>query len=119
MAKLLLIDDDGSIRDYFCALARHMGHELVTAADGCEGMSCVCDESVTLILTDLNMPGEPSGMDLVRAIRERRPDCPVVVVSGHPSEERLERCRELGIDEFLAKPFELAQIRAMLARLLP
>jgi len=118
MAKLLLIEDDPGVQDYFKAVVSRMGHEMVTANDGPSGVALVERETVDVIMTDLNMPGEPNGMALVRRIRELRPETPVIVVSGYPTKERLDECTALGIDDFLTKPFEMTFFSSVITRLL-
>lgn len=118
MAKLLLIEDDVGVQDYFKSVAARMGHDLEVVGDGAAGCEKALDESFEIILTDLNLPGTPNGMELVRKIRESRPNCPVVVVSGYPTSERLDECRELGIADFLTKPFEMTFFQNVVTRLL-
>ncbi|MBT3192138.1 MAG: response regulator [Verrucomicrobia bacterium] len=118
MAKLLLIEDDTGVQEYFKVVVSRMGHSLLTAADGPSGVKLVQDEEADVIMTDLNMPGEPNGMALVRKIRELRPDTPLVVVSGYPTKERLDECKALGIDDFLTKPFEMTFFSTVITRLL-
>jgi CheY-like chemotaxis protein len=118
MAKLLLIEDEAGVQDYFRAVVSRLGHELVTASDGPSGIDLIEREPADVILTDLNMPGEPSGMALVRKIREMRPDTPVVVISGYPTKERIDECNALGIEDFLTKPFEMTFFSSVVERLL-
>ncbi len=118
MAQLLLIEDEVGVQEYFKAVVSRMGHDLQTAADGPSGVKLVEDVEADVIMTDLNMPGEPNGMALVRKIRELRPNTPVVVVSGFPTKERLDECKELGIEDFLTKPFEMTFFSSVITRLL-
>ncbi len=118
MAKILLIEDDQSVQRYIVRILEMIGHEVMLAEDGTKGYELASDNELKVILTDLSMPGEPSEMELVRKLHELRPDCPIVVVSGHPTQERLEECEELGIKDFLTKPFEMSFIQAVLDRLL-
>ena len=118
MAKLLLIEDEIGVQEYFKAVVSRMGHELRTAADGPSGVKLVEEVEADVIMTDLNMPGEPNGMALVRKIRELRPATPVIVVSGYPTKERLDECKALGIEDFLTKPFEMTFFSSVITRLL-
>lgn len=118
MAKLLLIEDEVGVQDYFRAVVSRMGHELLTANDGPSGVALVENEPADVIMSDLNMPGEPNGMALIRKIRELRPDTPVIVVSGYPTKERLDECNALGIEDFLTKPFEMTFFSSVITRLL-
>jgi len=114
MAKILVIDDEEQIRKHFQALLPHMGHTVCTAADGDEGVQAAKDESIQLIITDLCMPGSLSETGLVRELRRLRPEVPIVVISGYPSGEALMACEEIGVTDFLTKPFELSFIATIL-----
>ena len=118
MVKLILIEDDAGVRDYFKSVVARMGHELLTAEDGPSGLKLIESAPADVIMTDLNMPGEPNGMALVRRIREIRPKTPLIVVSGYPTKERLNECKALGIDDFLTKPFEMTFFSSVISRLL-
>ena len=118
MAKLLLIEDEVGVQEYFKAVVSRMGHELLTANDGPSGVALVESEPADIIMSDLNMPGEPSGMALIRKIRELRPDTPVIVVSGYPTKERIDECKALAIEDFLTKPFEMTFFSSVITRLL-
>jgi len=118
VAKLLLIEDDAGVQEYFKVVVSRMGHDLATASDGPSGVKLVQDKEADAIMTDLNMPGEPNGMALVRKIRELRPHTPLIVISGYPTKERLEECKALGIDDFLTKPFEMTFFSSVITRLL-
>jgi CheY-like chemotaxis protein len=118
VAKLLLIEDEVGVQEYFKAVVSRMGHELLTANDGPSGVALVESEPADVIMSDLNMPGEPSGMALIRRIRELRPNTPVIVVSGYPTKERLDECKALGIEDFLTKPFEMTFFSSVITRLL-
>jgi CheY-like chemotaxis protein len=118
MATFAIIEDDEGVRDYFKAVVARMGHTLVAAEDGPSGLALLAKNPVDVILTDLNMPGEPSGMELVKRIRADYPDTPVIVVSGYPTQERLDMCKQLGIEDFLTKPFEMTFFGSVVTRLL-
>jgi len=107
MAKLILIEDDPGMQEYFRIVLGQTGHELLFADDGTSGIKLVKSQSADLIISDLNMPGEPSGMELIREIRELCPSTPLIVVSGFPTEERIDECKALGVEQFLVKPFDI------------
>ncbi len=118
MAKILIIEDDEGVSKYICRLLDSMGHDVTAANDGGKGYDLAEDKGFQIILTDLYMPGRLSEMELVRKLRERRPDCPIIVCSGYPTQERIEECEELGITDFLTKPFEMSFIKSVIERLL-
>ena len=119
MAKVLIVDDDPGVVSYLSKVLTIAGHEVMEAFDGQAGLTAAADMSVKLIISDLSMPGSPSGVDFIRRLREARPDCPVVVISGYPSESSLSQCRQMGVTDFLTKPFEMGFIRGLLDRFFP
>jgi DNA-binding NtrC family response regulator len=118
VSKILIVDDDEGVRGYLSRLLSHLGYEVQQAESGQQGLDLLGQTEVDAVLTDLKLPAEPSGLNLVRAIREARPTCPVVVISGYPSEDLLAECQTLGVKEFLTKPFELSFVKQVLTRIL-
>lgn len=116
MAKVLIIDDEECIRSYLQTEVQRLGHEAVFAREGGEAMKKLQETDTEMIVCDLQMPGNPAGMELVRRIREQRPNCPIVVISGYPTEERLKECEKLGIKDFLTKPFEVGFLRSIVKK---
>ncbi len=115
--RILLIDDDLGVVGYLKRLLQMLGYTVDICDNGSEGLKRSADEAYDLVISDLNMPGDPSQMDLIRQLREANPDRPLVVVSGYPTEERLNQCREIGVAEFLTKPFEVSFIKNVLTQL--
>jgi DNA-binding NtrC family response regulator len=116
--RILIIEDDPSVTAYLSRLLLTIGYEVETADNGAQGLERAASDDISLIISDLCMPGEPSKMDLIRKLRELRPHIPLVVISGYPTQDRLEACREIGVTEFLTKPFEISFIRTVLKRTL-
>jgi len=73
---------------------------------------------VDMIISDLCMPGDLVELELIKALKEARPDIPLVVISGYPSGEFLAECESIGVADFLTKPFELSFIASIVRRLL-
>lgn len=118
MSKILVIDDDEFVRRYFVSLLSRLGYEVELAVDGKEGLEKVGNPGIDLVISDLFMPGTPFGVELIRQIREKKPDCPIVVISGEGDTKTVEDCATLGVTEFLTKPFEMGFIRTVLERLM-
>ncbi len=118
MARILVIDDEVNIQKYLTRLLEALDHEVLVAGDGATGSELARDPSVEIILTDLMIQRLQNGMELVRLLRKDRPDCPIVVISGYPTEERLNECHQLGIHDFLTKPFEVSFVCGVITRLL-
>ncbi|MCB1101684.1 MAG: response regulator, partial [Kiritimatiellae bacterium] len=76
MAKILVIDDEELIRNYFRHLLRSLNYDVMVAPNSVDGCRLAADPSVNLIISDLNMEGELSDVDLIRELRRLRPDIP-------------------------------------------
>ena len=92
------------------------GHELLQAADGEMGWATAVTHHPDLILMDLRLPGEISGFDLTRRLKQH-PDLrhiPIVALIAYGSGEAEDKARAAGCDAFLTKPADIRQIRAAL-----
>lgn len=114
MKRVLIVDDDVDIRDSLALLLEDR-YEVVTAADGRQALAVLQREGADVVLLDLMMPGL-SGEDVVRELRRRGDDVPVALISA--ARELAASGRRLAVEAFLAKPFELAALERMIARLL-
>ena len=116
--RILVVDDDGAIRRALLAELTAAGYEVLEAADGAEGFRMFVDAEPDLVLTDLAMP-VADGFDLVRRVREHG-ETPVVVLSVRGGEADKIRALDLGADDYVVKPFSvaelLARVRAQLRR---
>jgi DNA-binding NtrC family response regulator len=108
-AKVLLVEDDPVLaRIYSCALAA-AGYVVDHAADGAQGFERLLAGSYDVIVTDLCMP-RLSGFDLLEEVRRRRPEVPVVMVTGEIDLKTSETAHEMGTVRFLLKPMTMQQL---------
>ena len=86
------------------------------ASDGAEAQRLAADQAFDLVILDLDLPGA-AGLDVLRGIRSRKPDLPVMVVTGSSMVE--ERVRlDAGADDYVAKPFAFAELAARIRAVL-
>lgn len=119
MKKILVIDDEEPILRHFRDLLRLLQYEPVTANNSDEGIKLAKETDIDLIISDLCMPGKYSEIEHIEELRKVCPSVPIVVISGYPTPDFLEKCEELGVADFLTKPFELSFISSVLEKLLP
>ncbi len=81
---VLLVDDDVDVADAVRAVLAERGYRVAVATNAEEALAAVEGRAVDLVLSDVTMPGGLSGIELARAIRERRPALPVVLITGNP-----------------------------------
>jgi len=118
--KLLVIDDEPSVRETLALLLRKDGHLVLTAADGEEGLEMfhlaqIQGSPFNVVITDLGMPGM-DGLTVARKIKAISPDTPVILLSGWGFRIRSEEVKE-AIDLVLTKPATHQQIRRALSQI--
>jgi PAS domain S-box-containing protein len=115
LRRVLVIDDEELVRDVVARMVEDLGYAAVTASDGPEGLRLLAsDAHIDAVVVDLTMP-HMNGADVIAAVRQHRPDLPIVVCSGY---DRDQRGGPSG-DAYLAKPFRLDALEQTLARLVP
>jgi signal transduction histidine kinase/ActR/RegA family two-component response regulator/ABC-type uncharacterized transport system substrate-binding protein len=100
-----------------------LGHPCLVAGNGAEALELWQRRRIGLVLTDVHMP-EMDGISLVRQLRQLeaelgRPRTPVIALTASAMAGEVERCLQAGMDDFLAKPLELASLQQCLERWLP
>ena len=114
-ARILLVDDEESVRETMAAILSREGYEVVATPSGEEALEQVNDGEFDLLLTDLRMEGM-SGVDLMAAIRERSPETPSIMLTGYASlDSAIEALRE-GAYDYLVKPCHVDILKAAVAR---
>jgi DNA-binding response OmpR family regulator len=109
MAQILVIDDDHAVRGAMQLLLQAEGFDVVVASDGTNGIVTAQANAPDLVIVDLFMPGM-TGVDTIRAIRERIPRVPIIAISGvlassAASVDSLSSAALTGADLTLHKPF--------------
>ena len=118
-ARLLVVEDDDTIRETVSEAMALEGFAVSTAADGQQAWQMLCDAPFDLVVLDLMLPGL-NGLDLCRRLRGTRQPPLILVISARDSETDRVLGLEVGADDYLVKPFGLrelvARCRALLRR---
>ena len=117
MARILLADDDGTVRELFQRVLASGGHEVRIAQDGQEALGHADTGGVfDILVTDVHMPGI-DGIALAKALSAKQPGLKILLMSGFP--EQLQRGKDelTGRVETLLKPCSIEDIRARIAAL--
>jgi PAS domain S-box-containing protein len=109
-ATILVVDDDDDVRAFLAASLEELGHSVVTASSGEEGLARLEQEQPDLALIDYAMPGM-NGADVARAARRAGRDLPIVFVTGYAETERLEAALGPHVP-VLRKPFTIGDLAA-------
>jgi NADH:ubiquinone oxidoreductase subunit E/CheY-like chemotaxis protein len=102
--KILVVDDEHVVIRSVEMVLKAEGYNIEGASNGKDAILKMEETSYNLVLTDLNMP-EMDGITLIRWLRQNRPDVGIVILTGYPSQETIKEALELGIIDYVPKPF--------------
>ncbi|HXG04518.1 MAG TPA: sigma-54 dependent transcriptional regulator [Candidatus Binatia bacterium] len=109
-ARILVVDDERSMRDLLAITLKQAGHDVVLADGGAEAVEALRSDAFDLIITDLRMH-KVDGLGVLRAAREHSSDTVVLVVTAYASTETAVEAMKLGAYDYLTKPFKLDEMR--------
>jgi signal transduction histidine kinase/ActR/RegA family two-component response regulator len=108
-ARILVIDDEDSVRDVLSRMLQAKGHQVAVASNGEEGIERFRSEPFDLVFTDLGMP-KLSGWEVGKTIKAINPKVPIAMITGWGVELDRQKLSESGIDLSIAKPFNFDQV---------
>jgi len=118
---ILVVDDEAPMRKFVSHNLKAGGYDVLTAADGNEALKLLVEHPLDLLLLDIGMAG-PDGLAVLEAVR-RDMEVPVLMISARAREADKVKALDLGADDYLVKPFGvaelLARVRALLRRVTP
>jgi len=115
--RVLVVDDEEALVAVTSEVLKHFGYEPVGCSDGTAALAAFDNGHIDAVIADEVMPGI-SGTQLARALRGRRADLPIVLVSGYTGPILSERALAAGVTEILKKPVQSRDIASALARVL-
>lgn len=119
MAKILLVDDEDSVRGFLKRGLELDGHAVVTAGDGSDAMErlAAAGGGFDLVVTDIRMP-VMDGIALALAAKRDFPGLTIVLMTGYAEQRERAKNLEAIVAEVMTKPFSLAELRATVSRVL-
>jgi two-component system response regulator PilR (NtrC family) len=113
-ARVLVVDDERSMRDLLSIMLKQSGYHVVAADGGEEALAALAQEPFDLVITDLRMR-KVDGIAVLRAAKEHSPHTVVLVVTAFASTETAVEAMKLGAYDYITKPFKLDEIRLIIA----
>lgn len=113
----LVIDDEPVVRDAALRILRDEGWTVVVVPDGETALAHPVLETCALVLCDLMLPGR-DGCEIVAEVRARRPEVPILLITGYATPENTRRAIASGATEVLAKPFDVPELLDQVSRVL-
>ena len=121
--SILIVDDESDVADLFRQHFRrevrqgmYVLHFAGSGEEALDKLTAGIKPQLIVILSDINMPGM-DGLALLRKIKQRRPNLPVIMVTAYGDDERRRRASEFGAAEFVTKPADFAFLKAQLRQL--
>jgi len=115
--RILVIDDEEFILQLAQEILPRANYEIETVSDGNKGLELLETEKFDLLLTDIRMP-DISGLDVIRHVRARNKEMPIVIITGHGTLDTAINAMRLGAQGFLLKPFTPEELRSAVAEAL-
>ena len=113
--NILIVDDDASVLETVDRFLSARGHRIRSEANGVEAMRRLVEEIPDVVISDIQMPGM-DGIDFLKAIRERFPDLPVVMMTGSGTLETAIAALRQRATDYLTKPIQLEELQACIDR---
>ena len=121
MPNILVVDDDKLVRELLTDILNLDGYTVFTAETGVEASEIYSQNNIELIITDLVMP-KKGGIELIMDLKKKDPNIKVIAISGGSTTtgryDYLPIAKLVGASEIISKPFQVAEIRAQVAKIL-
>ena len=117
MKKLLFIDDEPELLNIFRKAFTKEHYEVFTATSGLEGLKIARKEKPALIVIDMRMP-KLDGLEILKRLRKSDKKTKVVMLTGYGTAGLIREASELGISDFVAKPFDLHALQRLIKEVL-
>ncbi len=115
--RLLVVDDELSMREFLAILLEREGYEVVTAADAATALSHLAAGEYALVISDVQMPGL-DGLALLERIKQCSPETAVLLITAFSTAEQAVEAMKLGAYDYLAKPFKVDEVKLLVANAL-
>jgi two-component system response regulator PilR (NtrC family) len=110
MSKILIVDDELSMRDFLAIMLKKEGHEIVAAKNGDAALKAIQAEIFDLVITDVKMPGI-SGIEVLKTVKEISPETVVIMITAFATAETAVEAMKLGAYDYIIKPFKIDELK--------
>src|SRR5512142_111352 len=110
MSKILVVDDEQSLRDFLAIMLKKEGHDVVTAENGTHALKAVQAEIFDLIISDVKMPGI-DGIEVLKNVKEVSPETVVIMITAYATAETAVEAMKLGASDYIIKPFKVDELK--------
>ena len=115
MENVLIMDDEKSLLDLLSVVFKKEGYGVRTALSAAKGFDVLEKDDIDLVVTDIKMP-ETDGMEVLKLVREKHPDVPVVMITAYGSINQAVEALKAGALDYVVKPFDVEELKIIVGR---
>src|SRR5687768_12497730 len=109
-SRILVVDDEESIREFLDIMLRKEGYEVTVAEDGAKAIDTLKKKTFDLVISDMQMPNV-TGMELLKHVRENYPELLLMIITAFGTTESAVEAMKLGAYDYITKPFKIDEVR--------
>ena len=113
MNRILVVDDEQSMRDFLAIMLKKEGHDVAAAENGTQALKALQTEIFDLVITDVIMP-KVDGIEVLRTIKEVSPETVVIVITAFATADTAVEAMKLGAYDYITKPFKVDEIKLII-----
>jgi len=113
--KVLIVDDDSSIRNMLTIVLKKAGYDVTSSENGYIALDKLAKENFDLIISDIKMPGI-NGIELLKRIKAAHPEIPVIMITAYASANDAVEAMKLGAEDYITKPFNIDELKLIIDR---
>lgn len=115
--KLLFVEDEADLIEIITDTLEKLEANFLTATNGEEALGIIeANPDIDVIVTDINMP-IMNGLVLIKELKDRKSEIPIVIMSAHTEVDYINKAKELGVDNYLLKPFDFIKFIDLVTQL--
>ncbi|BCS34565.1 acetoacetate metabolism regulatory protein AtoC [Luteitalea sp. TBR-22] len=116
-ARILVVDDERSMREFLAIMLTREGYEIVAAENGAQALAALRQRSFDLLISDIRMP-DCSGIDVLREAKTLQPDLPGILMTAFSSTQTAIEALRTGALDYISKPFDVDEMKRVVAQAL-
>ena len=115
--RILVVDDEETVREMVSKIITLIGHEVVTTGNGREALEILRSQTFSILITDVKMP-EMDGFELTKVVRDQFPGTPIICMTAHGTSYNYTDVVGVGATDYISKPFTIDEMKAKLNRVI-
>ena len=115
--RILVVDDEETVREMVSKIINLIGHEVVTTGNGREALEILRSQTFSILITDVKMP-EMDGFELTKVVRDQFPGTPIICMTAHGTSYNYTDVVGVGATDYISKPFTIDEMKAKLNRVI-